>query len=156
MLRWGDFEGNYMFMTLGGFAIASCLGAYVCSPCLLGCRSQLPTACFRSRCWLGCYSFCWLRSVLQNAMQPGVGAAVGKLPHGRACPGLQREGSSTTALRTLCSLLPPLVAPAGNLLLSPACSLLFLDFRGGDALLLRGQGQVLHKDRQLPGAQVRA
>ncbi|KAL4458927.1 hypothetical protein ABPG75_013792 [Micractinium tetrahymenae] len=41
----------------------------------------------------------------------------------------------------------------GNLLLNPACALLFLDFQSGDALLLRGEAEVLHKDRQLPGAQ---
>ena len=46
--------------------------------------------------------------------------------------------------------------PAGNLLVNPGCALLFLDFSSGDALLVAGEGQVLHKDRELPGAQVGA
>ncbi|PRW50820.1 pyridoxamine 5 -phosphate oxidase [Chlorella sorokiniana] len=40
----------------------------------------------------------------------------------------------------------------GNLLVSPACALLFLDFQSGDVLMAAGEAEVLHKDRQLPGA----
>ncbi|GAB4816610.1 hypothetical protein N2152v2_003656 [Parachlorella kessleri] len=41
----------------------------------------------------------------------------------------------------------------GNLLVNPSCSLLFLDFTNGDMLQVTGDAEVLHKDKQLPGAQ---
>ena len=44
--------------------------------------------------------------------------------------------------------------PAGNLLVNPACALLFLDFSSGDVLMAAGDAEVLHRDRELPGAHV--
>lgn len=40
----------------------------------------------------------------------------------------------------------------GNLLVNPACALLFLDFSSGDVLMAAGDAEVLHRDRDLPGA----
>ncbi|KAI7838544.1 hypothetical protein COHA_007687 [Chlorella ohadii] len=40
----------------------------------------------------------------------------------------------------------------GNLLVHPACALLFLDFSSSDVLMAAGDAEVLHKDRELPGA----
>ena len=68
-------------------------------------------------------------------------------------PACLREAPLPLGKPTLCL---PFACPyaAGNLLVSPACALLFLDFSSGDVLRVAGEAEVLHTDRALPGARV--
>lgn len=135
VLRWGDYEGNFMFNTLGELgaapAIQSTGEAWKAWAALFGTQSV-------RRHHVAADENCFLKGLKGTAMTP-----------------MSTQPGHSCFLSTYPSPANPSYhPPPGNLLVHPACALLFLDFSSSDVLMAAGDAEVLHKDRELPGAHV--